>query len=174
MLWDLVGAKGCFACLWKVALLLHEARQMAEGFVRPIAICVFSRDDRILVAEGYDRTKRETFYRPLGGAIEFGEHSRACIIREIKEEIGADIKDITYNGALENVFVFDGKPGHEIVMVYDARFVDDSLYDKQALHGREHDGTEFVAEWKPLAYFRPGGPPLYPDGLLELLSAQKM
>jgi 8-oxo-dGTP pyrophosphatase MutT (NUDIX family) len=133
---------------------------------------VFRHDDQILVAEGYDPTKRETFYRPLGGSIEFGEHSRACIIREIKEEIGADITDVTYIGALENIFAFDGKPGHEIVMVYDARFTDDSLYQRETIEGRESDGTEFAAVWKPLSYFRTGGPPLYPEGVLKLLQTQ--
>jgi hypothetical protein len=40
--------------------------------IRPIAICVFRHKDRILVAEGYDPVKKQTFYRPLGGVIEFG------------------------------------------------------------------------------------------------------
>ncbi len=41
--------------------------------VRPLAICVFRHHDRILVMEGYDPVKKEHFYRPLGGGIEFGE-----------------------------------------------------------------------------------------------------
>ena len=130
---------------------------------------MFRRDDRILVAEGYDPTKRETFFRPLGGSMEFGEHSSECIVREIREELQAEIADVTHIGALEQIFVFDGKPGHEIVMVYDARFTDDSLYQRETIEGRESDGTEFAAVWKPLSYFRKGGPPLYPEGLLELL-----
>jgi len=40
--------------------------------IRPIAICAFLRNNRILVAEGFDPVKDETFYRPLGGGIEFG------------------------------------------------------------------------------------------------------
>jgi len=40
--------------------------------IRPLAIYLFRDGDRILVGEGNDPVKRETFYRPLGGGIEFG------------------------------------------------------------------------------------------------------
>ena len=41
--------------------------------IRPIAICVLRRHDEILVIEGRDESRDLTFYRPLGGGIEFGE-----------------------------------------------------------------------------------------------------
>ena len=47
--------------------------------IRPIAVCVVRNNDNILVFEGYDPVKKETFYRPLGGAIEFGEHSKSAV-----------------------------------------------------------------------------------------------
>lgn len=47
---------------------------MKPQTIRPLAICVFRHAGRILVAEGTDEVKGETFYRPLGGAIEFGEY----------------------------------------------------------------------------------------------------
>lgn len=42
--------------------------------IRPKAVGVFRRNDEILVFEGYDAVKDEVYYRPLGGAIEFGEY----------------------------------------------------------------------------------------------------
>lgn len=142
---------------------------MKRGQIRPIAICVFRDGDSILVFEGYDPVEDEVFYRPLGGAIEFGEHGRECIAREIQEELGAEIKDLTYVGMIENVFTFDGQPGHEIVLVYEANFVDRGLYDKRVIKGQEDDGSEFVASWKPVDEFRSGTARLYPEGLLNLL-----
>ncbi|KPL03583.1 MAG: hypothetical protein AMJ73_06170 [candidate division Zixibacteria bacterium SM1_73] len=136
--------------------------------IRPIAICVFRDKDRLFLMECYDPAKKEIFYRPLGGAIEFGEHSRESIVREIREEIGAEIEDLTYIGMIENLFVYDGKPGHEIVLVYEANFVDSHLYQVESLRCRD-DGEEFVAVWKPIAEFRAGKSPLYPEGLLDLL-----
>ena len=45
---------------------------MQQSRIRPLAMCVFRKGERILVAEGYDRVKGEVFHRPLGGAIKFG------------------------------------------------------------------------------------------------------
>ena len=62
--------------------------------IRPLAICLFRHNERILVAEAYDPVKKEAFYRPLGGGIEFGEHSEQTIQRELLEEIGAEVCEL--------------------------------------------------------------------------------
>ena len=138
--------------------------------IRPIAICVIRRGDSIFVFEAHDTVKNQTFYRPLGGAIEFGELGAVAIAREIHEELGAVLTNLKYLGALENLFVLEGVPGHEIVLVYEANFADDSLYQIEETTGVEDIGAQFRALWKPLSAFGSGGSPLYPDGLLDLLS----
>jgi 8-oxo-dGTP pyrophosphatase MutT (NUDIX family) len=149
---------------------------MSARNIRPLAICVFSREGRILAAEGYDSVKSQTFYRPLGGRIEFGEHSRDTIVRELREEIGADAADLSYLGTLENVFTYNGEPGHEIVLVYDGRLADEALYRRESIECRDQDFGDllFIARWMPLEGFRgAGAPPLYPAGLLELLGSDR-
>lgn len=141
---------------------------MKPNTIRPLAICVFRHGDRILVAEGRDDIKDQTFYRPLGGAIEFGEFARDTLIRELREEIGAEISDLQYLGALENVFTYMGERGHEIVLVFDGALVDRSFYEKERIAGNEDALGPLVATWKPLSFFD-AGPPLYPDGLAALL-----
>lgn len=142
---------------------------MIKARVRPIAICVFRRDDFILVAEGNDPTKKQLFYRPMGGAIEFGERSDQTLRREIREEIDAEITNLQYLGTIENVFTYDGQTGHEIVLIYAGEFVDKSYYNESVIIGKEDDGSEFKAVWKSLTEFRRKQIPLYPDGLLQLL-----
>jgi 8-oxo-dGTP pyrophosphatase MutT (NUDIX family) len=137
--------------------------------IRPLAICVIQRGEDILVAEGYDRVKVETFYRPLGGGMEFGVSGEAAAVRELREELGVDVFNVHYLGTLENIYVYNGRPGHEIVLVYAAEVRDDSVYASEIMTGREDDGTPFHVVWKSLASFGPGSP-LYPDGLLELLA----
>ena len=143
---------------------------MKKPRVRAIVICVCRRGDRIPVSELRDIVKKETFYRPLGGTIEFGERGEAALRREFSEEINAELSDIRYLGTLENIFTCDGRRGHEIVLVYDGRLADESLYEQKAIRGNEL-GTPFLAVWKRLDEFGPSKPPLYPDGLLELLQA---
>jgi 8-oxo-dGTP pyrophosphatase MutT (NUDIX family) len=136
--------------------------------VRPLAICVFSHQDRILVSESYDPVKSQYFYRPLGGRIEFGEYAVDTLHREIQEEIGAQIAKLRYLGTLENIFTYAGKPGHEIILVYDGELVDRSFYEKSEFQGFEADN--YTGEFKCLWIKRNQTDiPVYPDGLMALL-----
>ena len=139
--------------------------------IRPLAICIFSHKGKILVFEAIDPATDETFYRPLGGGIEFGEHSIEAIRREIKEEISAEVESLVYLGTLENIFIYNGEPGHEIVQVYDGVLTESGLYEQAVIVGCEADvGEHFRAMWKSLDEFGLGKSILYPDGLLEMLS----
>ena len=138
--------------------------------IRPLALCVFRREDgSILVAPGDDHVKNQRFYRPLGGGIEFGERAEDAARREIREELGAEVDGLRFLGAVENLFTFLGEPGHELIWLYEGRFADPALYARDRLEGRE-GGEPFAVEWVPLSHFVEGRWPLYPDGLLELLT----
>jgi 8-oxo-dGTP pyrophosphatase MutT (NUDIX family) len=140
-----------------------------EGRIRPIAIAVIRRGDEILVFKGHDPIKGETFYRPLGGGIEFGERGEEALRREIREELNLELDEVHYLGTLESIFVHDGRPGHEIVQVYDAVPADTSLYQLETMTAHEANGHRLDALWKSVSSFRVGAEPLYPDGLVELL-----
>lgn len=142
---------------------------MKEGVIRPKAVCVIRRGDEILVSGAVDSVKGERFYGPLGGGIEFGEYAADAVRRELMEELGAELADVRLLAVVENIFTYEGRPGHEIVFVFLARFADASLYERDELRWTESDGTEWLAEWHPLDYFDEGGPPLYPSGLRDLL-----
>ena len=139
--------------------------------IRPLAICVFRHNKCILVAEGYDAVKDEHFYRPLGGGIEFGETSMETVCRELMEELDVEVErqSLTYLGTVENIFHFNGYPGHEIVLIYDGVLKEPGLYDRKVLLGKEANGEEIRAVWKPLEEFGHGKAVLYPTGLLEML-----
>jgi 8-oxo-dGTP pyrophosphatase MutT (NUDIX family) len=150
-----------------------EPRPWSEGRVRPIAIAVVWRADCLLVFEAYDASKDQTFYRPLGGGIEFGEYGRDAIIREMREEIGAELRDVHYLGTLENVFTYERRRGHELVLVYEATLADPSVYAAEGLVAQEDNGASFKVVWKSLSFFHSGAAPLYPSGLLELLTRRR-
>ena len=139
---------------------------MCAERIRPIAICLCRDGDRILVTEF--RENDRLYYRPLGGTIEFGERGEETIRREFCEEIAADLTDVRYLGTLENIYNNGKLRGHEIVLVYDGRLTDISLYKKEVIQGDEL-GVPFRAVWKQLDEFGPEKPPIYPNGLLALL-----
>ena len=140
--------------------------------IRPIALCVFLNRDRILVFEGYDKIKGETFYRPLGGGIEFGESGELAVRREIMEELDSEITELKHLGFLENIFIFNGKPGHEIVMVYDGVLKESDLYEQPVIEFQEANGDTVRAMWKDLDEFVAEKSILYPTGLVGMLVAR--
>ena len=138
--------------------------------IRAKAVCVCRDGERILVGAGMDSVKQQTFYGPLGGGVEFGERAADAIRREMLEELNVELGEIVLLGVLENIFTYEGEPGHEIVFVFDARLVDESLYGRDLITGEESNGQRFEALWLPVHDFGPGGPPLYPHGLYDLLT----
>jgi ADP-ribose pyrophosphatase YjhB (NUDIX family) len=135
--------------------------------IRPKAICVFRRDDRILVALAANPQTGGRYARPLGGGIEFGERSEEALRREIREELGAEMRGPRLLGVIENIFELERRTWHEIVFVFDAEFADASLYNRPELPVNEAACIE-PARWVPLAAFG-DDLPLYPRGLVELL-----
>ena len=144
---------------------------MRPDHIRPLALCLFRQGGRILVGSAYDTVKEDHYCRPLGGGIEFGERGAEAIVREIREELGAEIEGVRWLGTLENLFTCEGEPGHEIVLIYDAVFVDRSVYDRVVLHGHEEDAKveAFTAEWKTLDELAAGSVRLVPEGLAAFL-----
>jgi 8-oxo-dGTP pyrophosphatase MutT (NUDIX family) len=142
-------------------------------YIRPLVICIFSHNGKILVCEGIDTVKNETFYRPAGGGIKFQEKAEDALRREIMEETGEDIKNIIYLYTIENIFSYEGKPGHEIILVYDAEFVNKNMYEKEFIDITEPVDGWCRAYWKSPDEFGEGKLILYPDELLNLLKTEK-
>ncbi|MFJ2487655.1 NUDIX hydrolase [Pseudomonas sp. NPDC087639] len=143
---------------------------MAEPRIRALALCVFHHNGKILVNQFRDPASRQTCFRPIGGGIDFGETSAEAIVREVQEELGLSMTNLRLLGTLENLFIYNGKPGHEIVQVYDAMFADASVYAHTQIEGHESDGAPFTVRWHDSSSFSEQAP-LVPKGLGELLKS---
>ncbi|MES2463657.1 MAG: NUDIX domain-containing protein [Armatimonadota bacterium] len=138
--------------------------------IRGVALCLFRHGDRILVDEAEDTVRRDRYCRPIGGGIEYGERSEAAIVREVREELRAEIEHLELAAVIENLFTCEGEEGHEIVFIYDAEFIDKSLYSRDILHGYEHgNDSHFPVQWRSLAEMEAAGLRLVPEQLKELL-----
>jgi len=123
------------------------------SFIRIIAIAIFKRDNSILVFEAFDSVKGTPYYRPLGGGVDPGETSQAALVREIREEIGQEVTDLRPLGVLESIFTVDQRAGHEIVFVYDGRFLHEAIYHETSLTIHEDTGEILRAVWRDLDSF---------------------
>jgi ADP-ribose pyrophosphatase YjhB (NUDIX family) len=144
---------------------------MGAAHIRPLALGIVWRGDALLVCECYDYVKDETFYRPLGGGIEFGERSQEALRREFREELGVELSGARYLATLENIFTCNGQRGHEIVLLYEVTLADPTFYEQDSFKVHE-EGELLTARWMLLHTFRTSDLPLYPDGLLEYLTGR--
>lgn len=138
-------------------------------YIRAKAVCIFRHENKILLSEGYDLVKDEHYLIPIGGGIDFGEASAQATRREVMEEIGAEVHDLQLLGVLENLFTFDGKPGHEIVFVYEAGFINENLYFQAEIQGVESNGAELKVKWFDQKEINNGSLKIYPNGITEML-----
>lgn len=140
-----------------------------EGEIRVLALGIIRDGDRIFISQGYDPVKPQTFYRAMGGGVDFGETSFDALQREFQEEIQADLTNICYLGCLENLFTFNGKQGHEILQVYQCDFVDPKFYQLESLVFAEGKRQK-TALWVDIARFKSGELLLVPEQFMEFLA----
>ncbi|MCU4358736.1 NUDIX hydrolase [Acinetobacter ursingii] len=141
--------------------------------IKAKALCIFRYENKSLLSFGYDPSKKEHYLRPIGGSIEFEETSLQAIEREVLEEINQQITHPKLLGVLENLFSFDGQQGHEVVFVYEAEFVDPTLYSQTKINGYESDGSTYIAQWMTLQQLVSEQYPVYPKGIEQWLFANR-
>lgn len=134
--------------------------------IRPIVLGIAVRNNKLLAAEGFDKKKQETFYRALGGGIEFGEKSDEALKREFLEELGINIEVEDYLGVSENIFEFNGRKAHELVLMYKIE-INDSDYNERYIIN--DDCGEFKVLWVDISDFMNNKKILYPKEVLKYL-----
>lgn len=133
------------------------------------SLCLIRHRQRLLLAEGQDPISQQTYLRPIGGSLNFGESAEQAAKREVLEEIGVEVCTLSLLGIIENHFSFNHQPGHEIVFIYQAELVDTSLYQQSVWQGQESDGHGFIARWFDLQQLASQQMPVYPAGCLNLM-----
>jgi ADP-ribose pyrophosphatase YjhB (NUDIX family) len=143
-----------------------------EGQIRPVATAVIRNRGRILVWDDHDPTTGEVVAVPIAGGIQFGETGAEAVARDVREELGAGIREARFLGLLEDVFEWNGQRRHELHLVFDVLLDQPAVYDAEEVEIVEDDGERYVARWRAVSEFE-GGARLVPDGLRELVAAGK-
>lgn len=134
--------------------------------IRPIVLGIAIKNNKLLVQEGFDSVKNQTFYRCLGGGIEFGEKSYEALKREFLEEIQLDITLKDFLGISENVFTLYGKKAHEIVFFYSIN-IKDSDYKEDYIITEVNKTIK--AKWVDINDFKNGKSILYPEEVFQYI-----
>ncbi len=134
--------------------------------IRPIVLGLAIKNNKLLVSEGYDHSKKQTFYRCLGGGIEFLEKSTDALKREFLEEINTNIIIKNFLGISENIFTYEGKNAHELVLYYNIDISDEDYKEEYIVND---DNEQSKATWIDINDFKNGNKILYPEEVFKYI-----
>lgn len=134
------------------------------GSIRNIAVGLPVKDGHVLLSESFDGVRDLRFHRAVGGGIEFGETAVQALRREFREELDVALDEVRLLGVLENLFEYEGQPGHEYVHVFAVRSADLDEVPLDAELVVLDEGSP--VRWVPVKT----DAPVFPDGVLELLA----
>lgn len=102
-------------------------------------------DNHVLI---HKQVKDEHWALP-GGRVELLEDSQTSVVREVKEELGIDVKVERLIWFTENFFDYNNKNYHEIGLYYQVSPLNGSFnFHKEEFFGEE--GDRLIYQWVPI------------------------
>ena len=133
---------------------------------RVAGICI--QNGKVLL----QKPTNDTGYAFPGGHVAFGETNEETLIREFKEEIGAQVKVQELKWVGELFFPWGEKPCHQICLFYFIELTDETQIPMEGTWvGTEHiEGRNFDMEffWMPLLEIK--NIEVYPNNASELIA----
>ncbi|MFC4701417.1 NAD(+) diphosphatase [Glaciecola siphonariae] len=83
---------------WEMAMHCHSCQHRVYPRVSPCIIVAVRKGDKILLAQGV-RHQSTGFFSTLAGFVESAESLEHAVHREVKEEVGIEIKNLEYFGS---------------------------------------------------------------------------
>ena len=108
------------------------------------SLCYLIKDGKYLMLH---RTKKEhdlnkDKWLGVGGHFEEGESPEECVIREVSEETGYILDDVSYRGII--TFVYEDSDGNKITELM-------HLFTSDNFHGNQIECNEGTLEWIPIS-----------------------
>ena len=101
--------------------------------VRKAVRCYLIKEDKVIVTKYKEGNRKEGYYDIPGGKIEEGESSERTAIREMKEETGIKIENLTYKG--------------NMIIEYPDRIFDFDVFISEECEGKPQNFEENTSEW---------------------------
>lgn len=139
-----------------------------DGFVFSYRVAgIAVQDGKVLL----QKPTNEDFYAFPGGHAEFGETNEETLIREFREEIGADIAVGELEWVAEIFFPWGESPCHQICLYYSIGITDEKIPKDGMFMAKEHiEGRNFDLEFHWVPVEKTAELEIYPADAKKLLS----
>jgi len=107
-------------------------------------------------------------YAFIGGHVEFGEQSSAALVREWKEELGADITVGKLQWIEENFWNWNGEEQHTICLTYTVTLDNESQIPQEGSFACKEETSDVWFHWFPLDEVK--NLTVYPTNASDLLT----
>lgn len=129
---------------------------------------IIRKDNQILL----HHTIKNNHITLPGGRVQEGENTLEALQREIKEEMGEEIKLIKPVSYMENFFIINDQKYHELLVSYEVAFKNEKIYIKEKIEAIEKckkDELEFI--WLPINKLEENN--FVPKGMIEIIKENK-
>jgi ADP-ribose pyrophosphatase YjhB (NUDIX family) len=109
------------------------------------ARCIIRHGEMILLCRCFDEASNQTYYILPGGTVESGEDPKETIKREIQEELGSSVENLSFIQEVENDYEESGVLVEQRIHLFQADLKEKTLYEKQTIDVLDRTGE--VAEW---------------------------
>lgn len=104
-----------------------------EKPIRKASRCIVLKNNKVVLAKYPEGNAKAGYYEIPGGKIEEGETAKQAAIREVKEETGIAVKNLTYIG--------------NMIVEYPNRIYDFEVFVTNEYEGELKNGKENIPEW---------------------------
>lgn len=133
--------------------------------IRPIALGLAVKNNKLLVSEGFDKVKNETFYRCLGGGIEFLEKGEEALKREFWKKLILILQLKIFQEYLKTYYI-SRKKAHELILFYSIDISDENYKEEYKVID---DHGETIAKWIDIEEFKNKNKILYPEEVFKYI-----
>ena len=125
---------------------------------------ILMKNDRVLLQAPKDSEE----YAFIGGHVECGEQSSAALVREWKEELGADITVGKLQWIEENFWSQNGEKQHTICLTYTVTLDNESQIPQDGSFACKEEDSDVWFHWFPLDEVK--NLTIYPTNSADLLT----
>ena len=127
-----------------------------------VSACIFNKEmTKLLVFQAHGKN----VHLLVGGKMHEKEKSFDALKREFKEEINADIIVKDFLGISENIFTYQGKKAHELILFYSIEIPDNDYMEEY--HIADEDGC--IAKWINIDEFKNRNKIIYPEEIYKYI-----